>query len=360
MKRNRSIILIVLLLVTIKYYGQSGLSMSVYGKAIDWNSNMPIKDFEVTLFRIEDGVTKDISSAKTNEEGFYKIRYLVKGNYEFLIELPGIGIIQVLDFEGGIYDNFNGFEVREGQNLNLNFTIGSAEFGDIKKEYIAPDIINITILYPEDLLYEPVPEERTAMQSTSTCRVIKGKAPEVPVGDDVDLGDEVDPKTGKVKRATGGRFTPFLRYSNLSIDCKDNKCVLERIDVTISATIELHSENWFYTRCGTGCKETIGSCLKECMRKHENKHWDETNEYIKSSLCDYIKALNNRLAKCNCYLNDKWHYLFKCPEDLKNIMNQYLNEYYDYMSETGETNAYMVSDPCWDACKKEHCNGDQQ
>jgi hypothetical protein len=341
--------------VAIKGYGQSGLSMSVYGKVIDWNSNMPIQDTEITLIRIEDGVTKDVRSAKTNEEGFYKIRYLEKGYYEYLIELPGIGIISALDSEGGIYDNFNGFELREGQNLNLNFTIGSVEIGKIKKEYIAPDIIDITILYPNDLLYEPVQEERTLMQSTSPCRVLVGNANEVTVDDDVDLG------TGNDNKPAGGRITPFFKYRNIKIDCENKKCVLESIDVTISATIELHSEAWFQKPYGDNCK-TIGSCLKECLRKHENKHWTDTIEYFNGSFCNAVKALNNRLAKCECFLSDPKYYANKCNDDLNKIIKEYESGYDTYMSPTGtgEDNAYAISNPCCDNCRNIHCGGGQQ
>jgi 5-hydroxyisourate hydrolase-like protein (transthyretin family) len=356
MKRNRIIIFIFLLFIAIKCYGQSGLSMSVYGKAIDWNTNMPIKDFEVTLLRIEEGVTKDISSAKTNEEGFYKIRYLVKGNYEFLIELPGIGIIYALNFEGGIYDNFYGFEIREGQNLNLNFTVGSVEIGEIKKEYIATDIINITILYPEDLLYEPVQEEGTLMQRTTSCRVITGKSPvPVTVGDNVNLGK------ARGDKPAGGRFTPFFKYSNIKLDCENNKCILESINVNISGTIELHSEEWFQKPYGTNCK-TIGSCLKECLREHENKHWDDTIEYFKGSFCNSVKELNNHLAKCECYINDPKYYANKCYDDLYDIIMKYRTGYYTYMAPTGtgEDRAYAISDPCCDDCRNKHFDGGQQ
>jgi hypothetical protein len=354
MKRNRIIFFIFLLFMAIKCYGQSGLSMSVYGKAIDWNSNIPIKDFEVTLFMIEDGVTKDIRSAKTNEEGFYKIRYLVKGNYEFLIELPGIGIIYALDFESGLNDNFYGFEIREGQNLNLNFTIGSAEFGEIKKEVIAPDIIDITILYPDEWLNETVPEERTAMQITSTCRVIIGTVSETTVGDNVKIG------TARNGQPAGGRFHPLLRWSNVRIDCENDKCVLKSINVTISGTIELHSEDWFFKKYGTDCKESVGSCLKDCIRKHEQRHWDDAVGYYKDSFCDTVNSLNNVSAKCSCYLSDPQYYDFKCKEELRDILQKYRDKFNNYMKTTSEDNAYGVSDPCCSTCRIIHREGGQQ
>ncbi|HLP49226.1 MAG TPA: hypothetical protein VK469_25015 [Candidatus Kapabacteria bacterium] len=55
------------LFLSIECFSQSGLLMSVSGKVIDINANLPVKNFEVTLFRIENGNIVDVEIGKTDE-----------------------------------------------------------------------------------------------------------------------------------------------------------------------------------------------------------------------------------------------------------------------------------------------------
>lgn len=118
---------------------------SVCGYVKNINTGLPIDDATILILRKENNKIECIHTAKTDKNGFFIISYLSKGNYSFLIEMPAIGIIA---YAGVGALNFYDFEIKNEQNINLNFLLGESDVPSLEKK-VSKDgnKINIKILY---------------------------------------------------------------------------------------------------------------------------------------------------------------------------------------------------------------------
>jgi len=69
--------------------------MSVSGYVRDVNSNNPISNVTVILFKMRNGKIVKSFSESSDKTGFYKIRFLEAGIYKFALEIPEIGSIHI-------------------------------------------------------------------------------------------------------------------------------------------------------------------------------------------------------------------------------------------------------------------------
>ncbi|MCX6580275.1 MAG: carboxypeptidase-like regulatory domain-containing protein [Candidatus Aminicenantes bacterium] len=340
MRLNRCKIFFIFLLLSIRCFGQSGLLMSVYGRVLDVNTNLPVKEFVVTLFRLENGEIVDTQIGKTDDRGIYKIRYLRAGDYEYLIEVPNIGMIYIgrENDDGSCYE----FTLKEGRNLNLNFFIGASKIFDIKKEIKYDNIINVTFLYGEET---PEIESRYMLASSSGCQLsIANKAPEpVEVADDVNLG------TARNGGPAAGRYEYKLIRKKHEYSCENDKCKLDRITLSINETIKIHSEKWFKDTYGQNYKDGFAGCIKDCLLLHENIHKEDARKYAEDNFCKAMEKLNNVKAKCDCPLYDPES--VKCANKSSSLYEQFKDDMKDYMETTSEDNAYAISNPCCQQCQ---------
>jgi len=314
--------------------------MSVYGRVLDVNTNLPVKEFVVTLFRLENGNIVDTQIGKTNDRGIYKIRYLRAGAYEYLIEVPNIGMIYIgrENDDGSCYE----FTLKEGRNLNLNFFIGASKIFDINKEIKYDNIINVTFLYGEE---RPEIENRYMLASSSGCQISIVNKTIVPVV----VADNVTLPTSMRGGLTGGRYEYKIWRKNSKYSCANDKCKLDNIELFIDDTIKIHSEKWFKNNYGKNYKDGFGSCYKDCVLQHENIHKDDARKYAADNFCMAMEKLNNVKAKCNCPPYDPDS--IKCYVELNNLFEQFREDMKAYMKTTSESNAYAISDPCCMVCR---------
>ncbi len=145
-------ILFFLCVSTMQMFSDSGLLMSVYGNVVKEQDQKPIGSLTVILMRIENDEVIEIKEAKTDFKGFFEIKQLKPGKYEFLLDIPGVGLDFVVHpTETDITTTTNNqFEIEDGQNLNMNFTIGIGEIPEIIIEKIKnKNQINVIYKYIE-------------------------------------------------------------------------------------------------------------------------------------------------------------------------------------------------------------------
>jgi 5-hydroxyisourate hydrolase-like protein (transthyretin family) len=130
----------------------SGLLMTVYGTVINEQDQKPINSLTVTLLRIENDEVIEEKDAKTDSRGFFKISKLKAGTYEFILDIPGKGIVTIphpTETEMTEVRN-NQFKIEDGQNINMNFSIGIGEIPEIIIETIkSKNQINVIFHYIE-------------------------------------------------------------------------------------------------------------------------------------------------------------------------------------------------------------------
>lgn len=333
-------IFFIFLFLSIECFGQSGLLMSVSGKVLDINTNLPVKNFEVTLFRIENGNIVDVEFGKTDERGIYKIRYLKAGDYKYLIEIPNVGIVYI----GGENDDGSSyrFTLKEGRNLNLNFFIGTSKIFDVKKEMKYNKIINVTFLYGE----ESTEVETQILRSSSGCQLIIEDEPNEPI----EVGDNEDLGTGRNGKPAGGKYLYEIKIERAPFKCKNGKCRIDWFKPKLETSIQIHSEKWFQDNYGKNYKDGLGGCLKGSMIEHEKKHWEDASQFAESNFCKIMEAINNVSAKCNCPPTASENYINKCSKEIKSLI-EVLNEILQqYLIEISEDNAYEISIPCDREC----------
>lgn len=345
MKLKYCKIFLIYLFLSIKCFGQSGLLMSVSGKVLDVNTKLPIKNFEVILFRIENGDTVDVKFTKTDDRGIYKIRYLKAGNYEYAMQIPNVGIIYVIEENND--ENYYEFTLKEGRNLNLNFFIGTSDIIDIKKEIKCDSIINVTFLYEKE---STEIETGQIARSSSGCQLIKENVEQEIVNDNKDLGKAAN------GQPAGGKFIPSVKHLNTNFNCEKSKCKITEIKMAIGGKILLHSENWFKNTYGKDYEDnkidgiSFGECLKICMREHEERHRDDNYKYAEEKFCKAMEEINNVSAKCICDEGDREDYKIKCRAEIFNKIKQLKNNLDDYLDKQSENNANSISNPCCLKC----------
>lgn len=152
MKGQKILFFLLFCVFRMLIFSDSGLLMSVFGTVVNEQNQKPIDSLTVILMRIENDEVIEAKEAKTDNKGFYEINKLKPGTYEFLLDIPGIGI----DFHLNPTETdiatppSNQFKIEDGQNLNLNFIIGIGELPEIFIETIkSKNQINIIYHYIE-------------------------------------------------------------------------------------------------------------------------------------------------------------------------------------------------------------------
>jgi len=298
MKLKSKIFNFVLMLIVLiggsafRVYAQSGLQMSVSGYIRDVNSNVPIPGVEVLIFNLKQESGIRVYKGTSGANGFYKVRFLDAGEYQFSINNPGIGIIHIESIvQGGEVGNPYSFEITEGVNTTLNIFLGENNFPYIKvdtSEYSGE--INFTMLYMNRQI-----ERRSKLSSTPViskeCEGLTWlfKTEETEVPDDVLLSypppkDAIDFGVFKIQY----NFLPY-GYS-----CENEKCKFSNLRLEVDTCILIHSVNFYMEKYkfAKDCAE----CFRKCTLDHENFHADS---YFSIACEEWINFLN-KLDSIHC------------------------------------------------------------
>lgn len=344
MKKSVAIILSYFFLSTLAVFGSGGVLMSVYGKAVYTETNTPIPDFSIIFFLKENGKIIETKSIKTDAEGYYRLRYLEKGNYEYMFEIPGKGITQVIDFENNPSSDPYAFEIQEGQNVNLNFFIGKGQYTHIEKEIETNKVVNIRFYLAEPPI-ESAQMESSMLRTTGSgnCNIIIKEFIDSPAADNENLG------TARNGNPAGGKFDP-LYCINWNVDCQKDKCVVTYLLIEIYGITKIHSANWFKTNFGTNYLPGYEICLRNSIIEHEKVHQEDFIQYVDDNFCKIADEIQNISVKCKCIGGGG----NKCSDMLKEKVNQFKTALDSYMKNDSEDNAYALSLSLEKDCKQQY------
>ncbi len=343
-KGNLLFMLFFFIFFIISGYCNSGLLMSVFGTATDEQKQTPMKSLGVILLRIENDEVIEVREAKTNDRGFFKISKLKAGTYEFILDIPGKGIVTIphpTETEITEVKN-NQFKIEDGQNINLNFSIGLGEIPEIiieTKKVI--NQINVIFHYVEisnetasiQMLKKEASKVNTSAEPV--CEVILNNVNYIE-NDSRNLGTTI--RNG-VRRNVSGKFYPIYQCSNAQINCLDGKCKLEKIKVMIGGRILIHSAKWHQDLGNYLPSE--GVCLRDCTLQHERIHESDAKDYFTNNFCNQMNNLNS--ISC-CFA------VGECGPSLIAQYRSFERRFNIYMNTTSEDHAYGISDPCCHTC----------
>lgn len=154
-------------------FSQSGLEMSVSGFVRDIDNNAPIPGVEVIIFRLEQNSITDIFKGVSNKNGFYTVRYLETGEYEFYLYIPGEGLIYVFRNHSSDQRIMNLISIKDGINTNLDIFLG---VDDEEIEYRDDSLDGTRICY--NLIYKKF-EEIQKSETTVNYNEPQTQSPEI-------------------------------------------------------------------------------------------------------------------------------------------------------------------------------------
>jgi hypothetical protein len=267
-------------------FAQSGLQMSVSGYVRDVNSNMPIAGLEVLIFNLEQESRIKVFKGTTNVNGFYKVRFLNAGKYQFSINKPKIGIIHIDAIaQGGEVGNPYSFEIIEGVNKRLNIFMGENNFPYIKvdtSEYSGE--INFTMLYMKRQV-EIKSIRSSAPVITKECDGLTWifKTEEIEVPDDYQL-IYPPPKDGSTDF---GSFHFQYNFFTFEYSCENDKCKYTDFRLEVDSCILVQSVNFYMEKYKF--TEDCAKCFRKCTLYHENAH---ANSFFPIACEEWINFLN--------------------------------------------------------------------
>jgi hypothetical protein len=267
-------------------FAQSGLKMSVSGYVREVNTNIPISGVEVLLFDMEQDNGIKVFRGTSNSVGFYKIRYLAAGEYEFSVINPSIGLIHIETItQGGEHRNPYLFEIEVGINKTLNVYMGEYDYPLIKTS-TSPDLskIDFTMLYVKRQV-----QSRSAKAAASS--VIYKECDGLTWIFNTDVREIEDdeyikyppPKDG----VDFGGFTLQYDFQEYTYQCKDDLCKYSDFKLIVDSCIVIHKPSFYEKVLNLPAK--CAACYQQCTLNHENAH---VNSFFPVACEEWINFLN--------------------------------------------------------------------
>jgi hypothetical protein len=320
---NSVFVLVVLIfLLVINTFPQSGLLMSVYGQVLDLNTNDPLESINVSIVKIVNDKAISAFEEISDSNGFFEIRYLEAGKYRFLVEIPSIGMIYIGNI--GTYINsgsinatqntdFYSIEIEDGKNLNLNIFLGESTFPKIeRKDFKVKNSIDFYMYYIGDIYRDDAILKTESRQMRQSCPGFNFYPPGEPIqvpdnerimlnghectslfGWQLDLTTIIIPKRcirGKCEFNTTnavGRFYP-------KIQCHSSEWIKE--------TWRVHKELVLTDACAT--------CLNQSHIEHEKYHAKMSPAIAEEEYCKLLEIVKNsdiccqRVTQCKSALDE--------------------------------------------------------
>ena len=314
---------------------QTGLLMSVYGWVKNIETGNSIQGVRISLFK----VTKDeryifASEGTSDRNGFYKIKPLEPGLYNFSIETPGGRTVFIgrIAYEGGIKDYYK-LEIKEGRNTNLNIFLGESLIPDIKRQELKDGReINFTMIIAK--------EEEQAVRSLVTSQQVMREGYEEYNGlkimqhiniiedDDIELDALYDWQYEYPK--TGGIF------------CKEKQCIFPSPKGKYRAWIKRHTLEWFKKNILPNKSDECVKCLMDCLEVHEKTHHklaiNNGKGIVKECWDEFLKKLRQPIPCCEV-------------KDCENKYNQFLIEL-EFCIQNGIVNTENQANQAQRDCEK--------
>lgn len=332
-----SILLCLILGSSAGIFAQSGLQMSVYGQIREFDSNKPLADVGIEIFRFENEEIVDVKSSKSDKNGYFKIRFLKKGQYEFSIDIPNIGRLYI-DFIPSKKNHYQ-LEINDGQNIELNVFLGEYLFPYIdRKDSLDKSVVDITMFYSGEMVQDEIVRDSKAFSSLSSpCDPLYFNywCP---------IFTEPDNFPLIFKENVRGITITYQNYKGKDYDCIDDKCKYN-YSIVAGGCIVIRSPQWHATNLCKSQSIECGECYYECAKKHELVHWEDYKNCYVPIACKYIEKLKNIPANCDC--REEW--IRECLKkyiEFKGKLDREFRQCY----KTSESNAHAVSDPCDEKC----------
>jgi hypothetical protein len=314
------ILLILLIGSSFTVFAQTGLEMSVSGFVRDVYTNIPIAGVEVLLFDMEHANGIKVYRGTSNSVGFYKIRYLAAGEYEFSFINPAVGLIHIETIiQGGEYRNPYSFEIEVGINKNLNVYMGEYDYPLIKMS-TSPDLstIDFTMLYVKRQVQ--IRSEKAASSSViyKECDGLTW----IFNTDVREIEDDEYIKYPPPKDAIDfGGFTFQYDFQEYTYECKDDLCKYSDFKLIVDSCIVIHKPSFYEKVYNLPAK--CASCYQQCTLNHENAH---VNSFFPVACEEWINFLNKFDTLPCCKNKDcKDQFYEHLAEFRKNVKNR-LNE----------------------------------
>jgi hypothetical protein len=332
-KRNKfycmvEVLLFLLIGNAFLFFGQSGLEMSVSGFVREVYNNAPIPGVEVIIFRLEQNSITDIFKGVSNKNGFYTVRYLETGEYEFYLYIPGEGLIYVFRNHSSDQRIMNRISIKDGINTNLDIFLGvddeEIEYRDdsldgtrvcynlIYKKFEEIQISETTVNYNESQTQSPEIVEHNGLT------IILG-APEV-IPDDQPIPGTNDPDAQGICDPSAIRldYKQIMPFCDIRTIPERKKCDFDRqpkskiifeIKIFSKERMKMFYVNKYSNICNINdFTESFIQCQHDCLIKHERTHqelganimmnlWDELWLKYKSTSCSCTKDCTNIIDK---------------------------------------------------------------
>lgn len=297
---------LIIFIITVSYMpARSGIQMSVSGFVRDAQTKMPLSGVTVYIFREnqEPGDTDNVFSGTSDNNGYYKIRFLDAGKYSFSIEIPGIGTVQIgmIANDGSSTSDYYDFEITEGRNKRLNIFLGTNAYPYIERnDNKLWNEINFTMLYVVDGKEAISPTQRGHV--CNNMEILEPGKPQY-ISDETVIIIDGKEKSGIFK---------YQRERACNTKCKNGKCDFDICQAKVRTSIELHGAGWLKKKHPNWSDELI-ACQLKCLQTHEMVHYnmfipiccEEWNNFL-----DYLKNSNNNICckekkDCDSHLEEK-------------------------------------------------------
>lgn len=306
-------IIVLITGITYRSFSQTGLLMSVYGWVRDVETGKPIPNITIHLFKVmPNGNFTYVSSGTSDSNGFYKVKYLEAGAYEFSIKIPEIGSLFIGVHGDWIEDTSSRekrlkgpytFEVRKGENKNLNIFLGERTIPGVKREEsLDSRRIDITMFSSkrEELKADLETKTLKAIEKLITSQeeireeyrgliIIQHLIP-MEAGDNEKLG-----KTGNAD----AEYQHELVYSAPWI-CEKTTCKFKEAPKGVfKGWIRIHNFDWIKKRENEKRKnkgeppysDDYIRCLINCLIVHEKTHMELATQIVKKCWDEYLSIL---------------------------------------------------------------------
>jgi hypothetical protein len=267
-------------------FAQSGLKMSVSGYVRDVNTDIPIPGVEVLLFDMKQANGIKVYSGTSNSVGFYKIRYLAAGEYEFSVINPAIGFIHIETItQGGEHINPYSFKIEEGINKILNVYMGEYDYPLIKTS-TSLDLtrIDFTMLYVKRQV-----QSRSAIADASAVIYKECNGLTWIFNTDViEIEDDEYIIYPPPKDAVDfGGFAREYQFQKFKAECKDDLCEYPDFKLIVDSCIVIHKTSFYEKIFNLPAK--CAACYQQCTLNHENAH---VNSFFPIACEEWINFLD--------------------------------------------------------------------
>jgi len=344
-------------LVFFCYYNvfpQNGILMSVSGQIKDANTYTPQAGVEVLLFKYKNDVLVEHFNSISDKNGIYKIGYLEAGRYEFILDIPGIGMVflPIYIYDQGEFsqEELNFLNIIEGKNVNLNFFIReSNEITELREEYFDGRVINYTLNY---INKDKISLRGSEGKISSREQTIKYNGLTIILKDPVDVPDD-EPLPGNHPDGKGlCMITTDIKYIPEDFYCKTGtdieKCAyVKKLPVEVTVEIFMFSKarlkkilEKMYLECKI--EDWYVQCQYDCLIVHEKTHQELSVEILKKLWDELWK----KYTAFRCCENVSCQYKLEClVDDFKKTARSQLKETEDDADK--KQHECKTNNECW-------------